>query len=244
MGTDGGPRAWAFLRRNPVYQAAWRDASGRTVFEPAPFAVRIQLSVDRQALAWGSLAWEDPNKTDGPASPFWAEAPMLNGEWGIQAPPLAQLIANAGARLSGLRMADGTLILKIEKRREAAQVRMRPGRVHTRPGLDSGVATGLVLRHAFGSERGQAVERFEEVESLLQGNEPDTAHPADRELLTVLDGRLAGKSWRETAIDLYGAERVVAEWNTESWMRSRVRRRGKKARFLMERGYRSLAAAR
>ena len=45
-------------------------------------------------------------------------------------------------------------------------------------------------------------------------------------------------------MELYGAQRVVAEWHTESWMRSRVRRRDKKARFLMEGGYRDLVAGR
>ena len=54
----------------------------------------------------------------------------------------------------------------------------------------------------------------------------------ERELLTVLDPRLAGKSWRATAVDLYGAKRVAADWNTDAWIRSRVRRRGKKARML------------
>ena len=77
-----------------------------------------------------------------------------------------------------------------------------------------------------------------------RGPGPEGPHAADRELLTVLDERLAGKSWRETAVALYGAERVAAEWDTESWMRSRVRRRGRKARRLMEDGYRDLAAGR
>ena len=45
-------------------------------------------------------------------------------------------------------------------------------------------------------------------------------------------------------MQLYGAKLVAEEWNTESWMRSRVRRLGKKARFLMESGYRDLAAGR
>ena len=58
----------------------------------------------------------------------------------------------------------------------------------------------------------------------------------------VFDGRLAGKSWRETAVDLYGADAVAAEWHADGWMRARVRRRGEKARMLMESGYRDLAA--
>ena len=67
MGTDGGPRAWAFLRRNPVYGAASREAPERPAFEAAPFPVRIQSNADRQALKWGSLAWEDPHGRDTPA---------------------------------------------------------------------------------------------------------------------------------------------------------------------------------
>ena len=52
------------------------------------------------------------------------------------------------------------------------------------------------------------------------------------------------KSWREIAVQHYGAKLVAEEWSTESSMRSRVRRLGKKARFLMESGYRDLAAGR
>ena len=72
----------------------------------------------------------------------------------VAPPPLAPLVANAGARLSGLRLADGRLILKIENRSEAAQVRLRPGPVHA--GLESGVATRLVLTLAFGSGRARS----------------------------------------------------------------------------------------
>lgn len=60
----------------------------------------------------------------------------------------------------------------------------------------------------------------------------------------VLDGHLAGKSDRELAVDLYGCERVAAEWSEDSWMRSAVRRRVRKARMIMNRGYRDLAAGR
>ena len=121
-------------------------------------------------------------------------------------------------------------------------MRLRSGLVHA--GLESGVAIGLVLRLAFGSGPMRAIERLEALASLARGSGRDAPHPVDRELLTVLDARLAGKSWRETAVELYGAQRVAVEWHTESWMRSRVRRRDKKARFLMEGGYRDLVAGR
>ena len=113
------------------------------------------------------------------------------------------------------------------------------------PGCDTGTGTGLVL--AVGLGQAQAIERLGTLASLAvrPGSHPwGDRRGTDHELLTVLNGRLAGKSWRETAVDLYGAKRVAAEWNTDSWMRSRVRRLGKKARMLMEGGYRYLVAGR
>ena len=107
------------------------------------------------------------------------------------------------------------------------------------------ITGGLVLPVGLG--QAQAIERLGALSSVAGKPGP---HPRrdpggrDRELLTVLDGRLAGKSWRETAVDLYGARRVAGDWHTDGWMRSRVRRRDRKARSLMEGGYRDLVAGR
>lgn len=234
MATDDGPRAWAFLRRNPVYREEWRKTFERPVFEQAPFPVRVQSESDSQALAWGLLAWENPDVMNGAASPFWAEAPMVEAEWGTALPPLQAFLAKSGARLDGLRLADGSLILKIEKRERAAQIRIR-----------AGMGMGLVLQLGFGPGQADEIGRFRDLYRLAFEPEQD-ARPSrrrfDQELLIVLDGRLAGKSWRETAVDLYGPESVAAEWHADSWMRARVRRRGDKARTLMENNYRHLVA--
>ena len=40
----------------------------------------------------------------------------------------------------------------------------------------------------------------------------------------ALAGRRAGKAMREIAIDLYGRERVEADWHADSWMRAKIRR--------------------
>ena len=96
-------------------------------------------------------------------------------------------------------------------------------------------------------DQAQAMGRLRALASVAGKPAP---HPGrdrsgtDRELLTVLDARLAGKSWREAAVDLHGAKRVAAEWDTDSWMRSRVRRLGRRALMLMEGGYRNLVAKR
>ena len=37
-------------------------------------------------------------------------------------------------------------------------------------------------------------------------------------------GRRAGRSYREIAVDLFGADLVDAEWHRDGWMRARVRR--------------------
>ena len=58
----------------------------------------------------------------------------------------------------------------------------------------------------------------------------------DRELLTAHDGHIAGKSMREIAVDLYGAERVAAEWTPDGGLRAQTRRLVHKARAHAERG--------
>ena len=40
----------------------------------------------------------------------------------------------------------------------------------------------------------------------------------------ALAGMQSGKSMREIAVDLYGADRVAADWHADSRMRAKVRR--------------------
>ena len=42
------------------------------------------------------------------------------------------------------------------------------------------------------------------------------------------------------AEDIWGAERVAAEWSSDSWMRSQIRRWKQKARGLADGGWRDL----
>ena len=57
----------------------------------------------------------------------------------------------------------------------------------------------------------------------------------DRELLIALDGNDAGKSMREIAVDVYGAERVAAEWAPDGVLRAQTRRLLRTARNHTER---------
>ena len=94
--------------------------------EPAPFPLRAQTEADLDAAEWGLLAWEDPDG-DGSGSPFWAEAPALEAiPWPSTPEPVAALGRQPGWDLSGLRLLDGGVVLKVECGASAVQLRI-PG---------------------------------------------------------------------------------------------------------------------
>lgn len=133
-------RAWLFLKRNPDYIADRENAGGVPApDEAAPFPIRARTEVDRGAAGWGLLAWEDPFDEAGPASPFWADAPMLEAAPEPGAPALTELLKAPGLRLSGLRLEDGALIVKAERGGAAVQMRVADG-------AEFDPAGGIVLR--------------------------------------------------------------------------------------------------
>ena len=86
------------------------------------------MVADREAAAWGLLAWEDPDDEAGPASPFWAEAPTLEAipsPW--PSPAVAEIGNEPGWGLSGLRLADSAVVLKVECGAAAVQLRIADG---------------------------------------------------------------------------------------------------------------------
>ena len=64
----------------------------------------------------------------------------------------------------------------------------------------------------------------------------------DRELLIALDGKKARKKAREIAVEIWGAERVAEDWYLGCPLGQTVRRRVKRARYLRDAGYLTLAA--
>ena len=127
MSSTEGTRSWKYLRRNPDYKEARRMTAEPAPEEPAPFPLRVQTAADREAAAWGLLAWEDPDDEAGPASPFWADAPMLEAVPSPEAPALAELLKEPEVRLSGLRLEGGAAILKVERGEGSVQIRIADG---------------------------------------------------------------------------------------------------------------------
>ena len=93
----------------------------------APFPLRAQAAADLKAAAWGLLAWEDPDGGAGPASPFWSDAPMLEMVPAPEGAVLAELVGVPGVGLSGLRLADGAAIVKVEDGEGSVQIRIADG---------------------------------------------------------------------------------------------------------------------
>ena len=115
MRAEDGARAWQILRRLPAYRAAWRRRLPQPGLpERAPFPVRLQTAVDLVAARFGILAWEDPFAPDGPASPFWVDTPMVPAAVGPKATPLTGDATAPGVSVAGLRLIDGSLVLKLE----------------------------------------------------------------------------------------------------------------------------------
>ncbi len=125
----GAARAWRFLKRNTEFHEVCAAlAVEAPELEDAPFALRRQMRAERGLGRFGLHALEDPFALDGPCSPFWTVAPMLDVEAVREdGPGLAALARAAGTALAGLRLAGGALILKLERGARAQQVRLAEG---------------------------------------------------------------------------------------------------------------------
>ena len=124
----GGERGWRELRSNPDYVADWRAHAGEPApLEPAQFPLRAQTVADLTAARWGLLAWEDP-RVGSRASPFWADVPMVKGvvakPEGPDGEALSNVVCESDATYTGLRLRDGTFILKVERGGKAEQIKV------------------------------------------------------------------------------------------------------------------------
>ena len=157
---------WKLLRAVRPYRAAYEAHAEPPAFEEADFPVRVQSVADLAAREpWRIEAWENPFARDGPASPFLAGEAMLEAEGSAAATPLVPFLTAAGARIDGLRLLDGTLIVKIEQDGRAVQVRVR----NDGPLLAGG---GFLLYHDPGADLPMTMARLAALLSVMGGPAP------------------------------------------------------------------------
>ena len=123
-------RGWRRLMDSPDYVADWRAHAGPTVREAPPYVFRRQTEADMKAARWNLLAWEDPR------NPQWAEffgtdVAMVDARVAKPGPygrhSWRRLVRRAGATFSGLRLLDGTVVLRVSRGGEIGQLKVRDG---------------------------------------------------------------------------------------------------------------------
>ena len=154
-------QAWALLQLESDYRAAWQAHAARPVYEDGTtFPVRIRSDADRIVERdWSLLAWADP---DGDAVSAFFDVPMLEGEGSMSASPLLPMLDAAGARIEGLRLDGGALVLKVEDHGMAVQVRI----ADPSPLLAGG---GVRLFHDWGLALPAAIARLGNLWSVSGG---------------------------------------------------------------------------
>ena len=158
METGDGVLAWRMLRLVGEYREAWERhaaAGPSPAPEPGPFRIRIQTEADMEAARFELLAWEDPHDAEGPAAPFWRQEGMPAGALDPEAEPLAAM-DREGAAVEGLRLLCGDLVVRIEWRGAAVQVRLRDA---ARFPDDCGIA----VMHGFGLRMPHPMRRMVDV---------------------------------------------------------------------------------
>ena len=238
--------AWEFLRHNEAYQRDVRlNTAGR------PFALKhvsgaLVFRLRRKFLAaekWGLKAFSDPAKSALETTAFWL-------------PELITLVAfcevstandNEEQALS-LASFSGRRVVLVDTTSEYLEVSY--GRRKANLFFTGGsFLIGKSQLKFYHDGLKSASCHFETLKTLSQllaantGQAPalEASDSKYRDYLIALDGRLAGRSYRDIAEAIYGAYRVGATWTDDTQgLKSRVRRAVECGLALMNGGYREL----
>lgn len=241
--------AWEFLRRNQLYRADWRASVPQRLpvvkLDDGTLFLRLRRRYPR-AERWGLSAFTDPSMTGSDAPVFWlgtsvgrlikARAVPARHNNAGEAAPLAPFAVNRIAAIG----VDGTAVVHLKGQGRHVAMEISDLAVLTRPcslvfeldGLDdlTGQTEGL-----------KTLQRFTRP-ALAEGHgSPFGNDERLRHALIALDESLAGKTYRQIAIAIFGEQRVAEEWGGASqFLKDRTRRLVAKGHELMNGGYRDL----
>jgi hypothetical protein len=242
--------AWEFLRRNPDYVAAWRASAQRHLpvitLNDGTRLLRLRRRYP-QAERWGLYAFANPEHCAREVPVFWlpnvsrhtvrARCSPVNTATGAT----ALTLSNFAARRLAVIGVDGIPVVTMKSDGINVGLAAHGWQVLTRPVT---VTFELDAFHDLGTQTEclKLLQRLSEVDDSTKiGRAPWSNDERLRQALIALDGSLAGKTYREIAIMIFGEERVTADWNGASrFMKDRTRRLVAKGLELMNGGYREL----
>lgn len=245
---DAGDWAWEFVRRNPDYRANWRSSVPRhlphIILKDGTRLLRLRRRFPR-AERWGLYAFADPSFPARRAPVFW-HLDALKRVIRLRAGPPKSHESTARLSLSNFKVeriaaigVDNVPLVLMKGPGSHVPVEICGLPALTLPFapvfeidslLDLNAQTELLKRlHRF-AEQAPAASRS-----------PFAIDERLHHALIALDESLAGKSYRQIAITIFGEKRVAEEWQGPSqFLKDRTRRLVAKGTELMIGGYRDL----
>ena len=243
---DGTGWAWEFLRRNEDYcvdfrmnraghPVAIRHVSGATLYRPR----RRFLAAEE----WGLTLFADPNKSALDQDIFWHPT-VKKHTVKCQSKPSND---NTTETLSLERFCGRRAVLAGPGYEHITirAPRMSADLINQRSTMLFGNSNVTFFHEGFGTaSRHHEALRILERLTEKTANEDRVSEPTPskyRDYLVALDGRLAGRSYRDIAEVLYGPDRIGPYWTDDSrGYKSKVIRAAKCGLALMNGGYREL----
>jgi Uncharacterized conserved protein (DUF2285)/Family of unknown function (DUF6499) len=245
-GLDGPGWAWEFLRRNDIYIRDFRaNRAGAPLTMKHSSGAKI-LRLRRQFLAaekWGLQLFANPNISALDSPVFWIPAVTQHvvtctARAANDNQKNTMSLAAFGGQRAALVTSSGEYITLHQQQTSACMVVKNSTFLIGESALTFEIS-GL-------NDVKQACETLKILNDLHSDRSEFTpAHSDNRskylDYLVALDGRLAGRSYRDIAEVLYGCEHIGSSWTDDSrGFKSKVRRAVESGLALMNGGYRDL----
>ena len=243
---DRSDWAWEYLRRNGDYQADWRETIPRdlpgVLLRDGTTVVRLTRR-DLRAEHWGLQAFANPFRPAPHTTVFWLPSrcrgtirAQCHMTCGVTSPDTFTLDAFDARRTAAIGV-DGIPVVWLKGQGFTVAL-IAPGwDVLTRP-------AALTFELAGFDQLQAKVECLMLMQRLRKAGTPASSsvprQTAQRLHLTLraLDGHLAGMTYRQIAVEIFGAARVAADWHSSSRsLKDLTRRLVAKGHQLMKGGY-------
>jgi hypothetical protein len=246
---DAGDWAFEFLRRNPDYRADWRSSVPRHLplitLKDGTRLLRLRRRFPR-AERWGLYAFADPSFSARQAPVFWhldALKRVVRLRAGLaksrESAALLSLSSFKVDRLAAIGVDNVPLVL-MKGPGSHVPVEICGLAALTLPFAPVFEIDGLLDLNAH-TELLKRLHRFTEQAPTAASRPALAIDERLHHALIALDESLAGKTYRQIAITIFGEKRVAEEWQGASqFLKDRTRRLVAKGTELMKGGYRDL----